>query len=464
MAQQWTVGEVSLWLGENELADYQQVFVDNEIDGSTFLQMTERMSERLFPKVKDQVKFLSAVEKLKDGRQHKEKHTVSALQPMFKCKAQFPPAVLTALTNKDAALKSPTKNRLKNMLIQALFDHLSNATMYPSHVQYVELLRTVLLSFPFLKESYGSGYDALHESLRNKFKKERRPLVDVEEIEKMRQKYSVPNSGRKRSSDIQPCILLKKTKDINPLDDGEDERSTDQHVSVIKQECQKTRPNVDVIRTHLRKIQKYRTHYILQHTTEEVLREFPCLTIPVVLLEEASMLLKTDVDKKVIRGFSKLAAKLVSIAPNSNLKSLCLKSVDESQTDTERKGQMVNTAVLLLPSIFKENASHLFVINKDPHSPIPTIVLSSSDGKPLSDSTEVNVQMDGQKMILDSGEMDISLAMGIVFSLYHVYNVAYPSELKKTFCFLEAFVLNLGTLTTPVPVAVQRVANALNIS
>ncbi|XP_076736415.1 uncharacterized protein LOC112430631 [Maylandia zebra] len=340
MAQQWTVGEVSLWLGENELADYQQVFVDNEIDGSTLLQMTERMSERLFPKVKDQVKFLSAVEKLKDGRQHKEKHTVSALQPMFNCKVQFPPAVLTALTNKDAALKSPTKNRLKNMLIQALFDHLSNETMYPSHVQYVDLLRTVLLSFPFLKESYGSGY----------------------------------------------------------------------------------------------------------------------------LLEEASMLLKTDVDKKVIRGFSKLAAKLVSIAPNSNLKSLCLKSVDESQTDTERKGQMVNTAVLLLPSIFKENASHLFVINKDPHSPIPTIVLSSSDGKPLSDSTEVNVQMDGQKRILDSGEMDISLAMGIVFSLYHVYNVAYPSELKKTFCFLEAFVLNLGTLTTPVPVAVQRVANALNIS
>ncbi|XP_063343376.2 uncharacterized protein LOC134636998 [Pelmatolapia mariae] len=283
--------------------------------------------------------------------------------------------------------------------------------MYPSHVQYVELLRTVLLSFPFLKESYGSGYDALHESLRNKFKKERRPLVDVEEIEKMRQKYSVPNSGRKRSSDVQPCIILKKkNKDILL-----DERSTDQHVSVIKQECQKTRPNVDVIRTHLRKIQKYRTHYILQHTTEEVLREFPCLTIPVVLLEEASMLLKTDVDKKVIRGFSKLAAKLVSIAPNSNLKSLCLKSVDESQTDTERKGQIVNTAVLLLPSIFKENASHLFVINKDPHSPIPTIVLSSSDGKPLSDSTEVNVQMDGQKMILDSGEMDISLAMGEVY-------------------------------------------------
>lgn len=33
MAQQWTAGEVSLWLGENELADYQQVFVGEHFYG-----------------------------------------------------------------------------------------------------------------------------------------------------------------------------------------------------------------------------------------------------------------------------------------------------------------------------------------------------------------------------------------------------------------------------------------------
>lgn len=41
---------------------------------------------------------------------------------------------------------------------------------------------------------------------------ERGPLVNVDEIDKMRQKYSVPNTGRKRSSDVQPCVLLKKDK------------------------------------------------------------------------------------------------------------------------------------------------------------------------------------------------------------------------------------------------------------
>lgn len=96
---------------------------------------------------------------------------------------------------------------------------------------------------------------------------------------------------------------------------------------------------------------------------------------------------------------------------------------------------------------------------QDPLSPTPTITLNSGDGKPLSDCTSVNVQMDGHKMIVDNGEVDISLAVAI----YQIYNVAYPSQLKKTFSFLESFILKLETPTTRVPVAVQRVANALHV-
>lgn len=57
------------------------------------------------------------------------------------------------------------------------------------------------------------------------------------------------------------------------------------------------------------------------------------------LLEEASALLKIDMDKRLISGFSKLSNQIVSIAPHSNLKSLCLQSVEESQTDAERNGK-----------------------------------------------------------------------------------------------------------------------------
>ena len=65
--------------------------------------------------------------------------------------------------------------------------------------------------------------------------------------------------------------------------EGEDERSVSHHVGSIKNECQKLRPNMDVIRQCLHKVRKYARVYIQEHTTAEVLKEFPCFSIPVLV-------------------------------------------------------------------------------------------------------------------------------------------------------------------------------------
>ncbi|XP_031714991.1 uncharacterized protein LOC116389964 isoform X2 [Anarrhichthys ocellatus] len=288
--------------------------------------MSERMSERIFPKMKDQVKFLSALAQLKVESEAPVSQRALAAQPMINCQVRFPPTVFTALTNKDAAL----------------FDHLSQDTMYPSHIQYEQLFKSVLLNFPFLKESYGSGYQT------------------------------------------------------DAMDAGDDERSTSHHIATMKQACQKMRPNLVIIRQCLQRVQK-----TLYSTT------LSC------------------------RGLERIHLLLYS-----NL------------------GLLVNAAILLLPSVFKGNASQLFAIDKEPLSPTPTIVLSSSDGKPLSDGTDVFVAVDGQKMMVDNEDADGSLSMGVVLALCHLKKTSFGG-------FLEAFILKLDTR---VPVAVQREANALNIS
>ena len=48
----------------------------------------------------------------------------------------------------------------------------------------------------------------------------------------------------------------------------------------------------------------------------------------------------------------------------------------------------------------------------------PTITLNSSDREPLSCCISVNIQMDGHKMIMDSGEVDISLAKRLVLVIF----------------------------------------------
>ncbi|KAL2089234.1 hypothetical protein ACEWY4_016133 [Coilia grayii] len=364
MAHLWSVLQVCEWLDEAGLGHAKDTFIENEVDGLTLTKMTERMSERMFPKIKDQVQFMAAVDKLKLEDSHDTEVRKETPVTPVSSDVILPPFLKSALSSQDPQLKSPGKNKLKNALIQALFDNLSQKTMYPSHNDYVLTLRSTLIRFPFLREKYGSGYDALLESLKNKFKKERKPLINLEEVSKMKEKYS----------------LLGEMKRIHQI----------------------------------------------------------------------------DIDKAILTKMGELAPKLIEKAPKGALKDICLQTLQLCEDEQEKKAQMVNAAIVLLPSVFKENASFLFVNDQEPISPTPTIVVTGSN--PLS-STEVAVKMDGCNMILDDGSIDISLALAVFFCLFHVYDVQYPKPLRKTMAFLEAFVFEMKSA---VPLTVQKLVSSLH--
>lgn len=64
------------------------------------------------------------------------------------------------------------------------------------------------------------------------------------------------------------------------MDSAEDLRSILQHIEVLQQEHHKARPSFDIILQRLDRTKTYRQHYIQNHTTAEVLKEFPCLMRP----------------------------------------------------------------------------------------------------------------------------------------------------------------------------------------
>ena len=86
---------------------------------------------------------------------------------------------------------------------------------------------------------------------------------------------------------------------------------------------------------------------------------------------------------------------------------------------------------------------NLTVFFPEPQNPTPTITITSSDDQPLNDKAEVTVKMEGLVMIKDNSNIDMSLALGAVIAIYHIYNFEYPAQLKKTFTFIEAFVLKV---------------------
>ncbi|XP_060758108.1 uncharacterized protein LOC132868874 [Neoarius graeffei] len=220
--------------------------------------------------------------------------------------------------------------------------------MYPSHTQYVLTLRSTLIRFPFLREKYGSGYDALLESLRNKFKKERRPLINSEEVSKMKEKYSARHSGRKRGGETEEVCLQKRSCEQVSLDSAEDLRSILQHIEVLQQEHHKARPSFDIILQRLDRTKTYRQHYIQNHTTAE-------------LLGEMKRIHQIDADKAILAKMGEFAPKLLEKAPKGALKDTCPQTLQSCEDEQERKAHMVNAAIVLLPSFFKENPAFLFV-------------------------------------------------------------------------------------------------------
>ena len=90
--------------------------------------------------------------------------------------------------------------------------------------------------------------------------------------------------------------------------------------------------------------------------------------------------------------------------------------------------------------------------------PTPTIVLSNCKKECPLQSSAITVKMDETEMLLDDGSIDISLALAIVLSLYHIFQVEYPKNLRKTISFLESFVLKMKV---SAPIAVQKFFNSL---
>ncbi|XP_041863291.1 sterile alpha motif domain-containing protein 3-like isoform X2 [Melanotaenia boesemani] len=419
MTNLWSVDNVCSWLKVNGLEAFTTTFIENEIDGATLLGLSERMCERIFPKIKDQVRFMAILSTLKEKENEFVPHDepdVPAKPTTGSFQLRFPQFLINSLNNKDPDLKSHQRNKAKNALVQALYDTLSLQTMYPTHIQYVDLMRMLLMQYPFLREKCGSGYGALLESLRNKFKKERIPLISNSEVAKMRKKFSLPNGGRKpRAGSEGSESSVKKVRVALEMHDGEDEHSIQHHKEAMKVEALKQRPNYNLIINGMVKTQKYRANFIQEHSTAAVLEEFPCLRHPLLILEEMKLVSEVDVDKQVVVNLAKMSKNILDKAPKSALKDKCLVVLDASDTEEERRGQIVNTAVLLLPSVFKEDPQQLFVIDKEPVFPTPTIVLTNcKNGNPLQ-SSAITVKMDDTEILLDDGSVDISLALAVAF-------------------------------------------------
>ncbi|KAJ8280846.1 hypothetical protein GJAV_G00059790 [Gymnothorax javanicus] len=325
-------------------------------------------------------------------------------------------------------------------------------TLYPTKMQYQEVSRSLVVKCPILKDRAcnSSGYDTWRESLRNKFKKERSPLVDERTL---KQKGLF---GRKRAAgEARPPSAAKKVVRSSKEDavevDGEDDASLKRHIADLK--LLATRRNLDAaaINDKMTRTLQHRIQFIRSHTAREILDKFPILKLEHQLIRELERAYSRLTVSTVLNTFLQKSQKIIDYCKPLKTSKQLLLDVNTMTAAWQREELKEAACCLLLPLAMGEK--DVYVIDKDPTGPSPTLVYAGNTLQPGRSS----LCMDGEVIATPGSVKDGFAAM---FAAFYVYGVEYPRHAKNTMNFFQQHICKLD-LRKPMPMRVQRFINSI---
>ncbi|XP_067219167.1 sterile alpha motif domain-containing protein 3-like [Chanodichthys erythropterus] len=303
------------------------------------------MISKIFPKMKDQVRFIRLQQSLKTEMPSKTTHTnhetsvdishgpilkhniAQTVWPANYQLPKFPLAIQKKLDEESRDFFSSTgRNKWRSKVIQTLFDQMCTYTWYPTSEQYNKVCSALVAKYQFLRDRTGRGYESWHEVLKNKFKKERSPLVDIEEINSIRSRFS---RVKKHAPSIQASdtkkATNKETEDLSVIQDmsqkrqrseesvsGEDKYSIGIHLEKIRTECLKKTPNIRLLQDCMERTRNERADYMKNHSTKEILLRYPALKIPSVLVYEFESILDGNIENNILKNLDLVAQKVIN--------------------------------------------------------------------------------------------------------------------------------------------------------
>ncbi|KAK7128178.1 hypothetical protein R3I94_008812 [Phoxinus phoxinus] len=346
---------------------------------------------------------------------------------------------------------------------------MSSYTWYPTSEQYNRVCSALVTKYQFLRDRTGKGYESWHEILKNKFKKERSPLVDIEEINKVRSRFGKAKNQMISQSTQQTCIT-KNTEDLSVVQDmhqkrqrseesesGEDAHSIGIHVEKMRTECMKRTPNIRLLQDCMARTRNERTDYMKHHSTKETLSRYPALKIPAILVLEFESILDANIEKNILNNLALVAQKVIDECHRREVGvDICAELAEAKKThiDLAHKGLSMAAAVLLLPLLFKESPRSLYLINEEPRTPNPVLYIK---GRALVEESLLEILMEGEKVCEVD---DLTMALTVLMAIHFIFNIEYAAKMKNTLKFVEKFLM-CHNAETKIPPTVIKMANFL---
>ncbi|XP_053572541.1 sterile alpha motif domain-containing protein 3 isoform X2 [Bombina bombina] len=332
--------------------------------------------------------------------------------------------------------------------------------MYPTNAEYVQVVKALIVKYPFLKDLEGNGYHTWHQSLKRKFKAERAPLVLDEEVRKSKEKF-----GHKRvrlSEETSGACQRSMSGEIAVI--GEDASSIESHVNVLHIQYNKMRPDTLVVKDRMQQTFAWRRREIRDGmTVEDILKKYPFLKTPSGLCDEVDRIHSSTVNlgQRFKEGFTSIVPKVLELVQRNIPLAKIYKEAREEMLAEDLPDSDFRAALILLPYIFKEKVENFITLGEcNADTPYPTIQLVETGWKmAFSRRVHVLVKVDGLEVCRGIGVEEGIIA---AFSTYFVFNLAYPPYMKNTLSFLQRAIAKITEVgEKPLPITVTRIINIL---
>ncbi|XP_059418653.1 uncharacterized protein LOC132153301 [Carassius carassius] len=361
-------------------------FKDFEVDGETVSAgLTDHMIGQLFEKsFKKQVKFIKLIQQLKENQSEELSEsltTPSALSQEQRIPAPFPLVFSLPKFPKDVQLKLDNKepchkiSTYRHTIVRVLHETMAQHTLYPSNSDYVCAVKALISKYPFLRDAEGNGYHTWHMSLKRKFKTERSPLVNEEEVKKIKMKYghNVKKPGEKEASCQRTSRSVADEDCVSSI--GEDAISINAHVKTLQDQYKKTQPDAAIVDEKMKQTFAWRRREITNGIpTAEIFQKYPFLKTPSVLFQEMGRMHAVNLSRCFQDSFSKIVSNVLSLAKGKSVieahyMDARREAVAESLCDMDFRA-----ALVLLPVIFREKVDDYVTIRQEePATPYPTV-------------------------------------------------------------------------------------------
>ncbi|XP_039511778.1 uncharacterized protein LOC120467078 isoform X1 [Pimephales promelas] len=303
-------------------------------------------------------------------------------------------------------------------------------------------------------------------SLKRKFKTEMSPLVNEEEVKKIKMKYghNVKKPGEKEASCQRTSRSVADEDCVSSI--GEDAVSINAHVKTLQDQYKKTQPDAAIVDEKMKQTFAWRRREITNGIpVAEIFQKYPFLRTPSVLFQEMGRMHAVNNFSRCFQdSFSKIVSNVLSLAKGKSVieahyMDARSEAVAESLCDMDFRA-----ALVLLPVIFREKVDDYITIRQEePATPYPTVqILGASNWKQVFSERRIfsTVKMEGSEVCRAVGVEDGVLS---AFCANFVFNLAYPSYNRNTLLFLQRHVLKVTAPgDKPLPTAVVRIINLLS--